>query len=55
MRSLPLYEKDLYVRVQVFDWIYNADDLLNDRVISENGERFQITSWENKIKQAEAL
>lgn len=57
---MPLYDKDLYIRMQVFDWLYSSEDLLTDRdpsCIDEqghfNGLRLPILAWENRIKQAE--
>jgi hypothetical protein len=59
MKRLPLYDKELYIRMQVFEWLFSADDLLNNRGINDgeeqNKENLNISKWERKIKQVDNL
>jgi hypothetical protein len=59
MKRLPLYDKELYIRMQVFEWLFSADDLLNNRGINDgeeqNKEKLNISKWEKKIKQVDNL
>ena len=49
MRLLPVYDKVLFLRVQVYDWLFSVLEMLEPTDL----EPMPIGTWEGKIKQAD--
>lgn len=50
MRQLPVYDKGLFLKVLVYDWLFSTLDMLEET--NEDG-LLSIGSWDSKLKQAE--
>ena len=42
-----MYDKEMVIKMQVFDWLYSASDMLNPL---NKQEQHSLGSWDVKIK-----
>jgi len=52
---MPLYDRELATKFQVFDWLYSSVDILNQKHEEGKDDQLTIGSWDAKIKQAEVF
>lgn len=49
MKSLPVYDKQLFIKMQVFEWLFQSLDLL------EGKEKLSLGQWDAKLRLAETF
>ena len=50
MKKIPVYDKESFVKVQVFDWLFTILDMIKTK---DKEEPKSIGTWESKVKQSE--
>ena len=50
MKKIPVYDKESFVKVQVFDWLFAILDMIKPK---ESEEPKSIGTWETKMRQSE--
>jgi hypothetical protein len=50
MRKIPVYDRDIFVKVQIFDWFFSVLDMFNSK---EGEEPKSVGTWEAKLKHIE--
>jgi hypothetical protein len=51
MSNLPLYDKEIFLRMKVFEWLFHCDEILTKNC--NDPEAMNIQGWEAKLNQAE--
>ena len=55
MNLIPLYDKEIALRMQVFEWLFHCNQLLNRGSEDDVSLLMNILGWETKLLQAKKL
>lgn len=55
MALTPLYDKEIALRMQVFEWLFHCNQLLSRSSEDDASLSMNILGWETKLVQAEKL
>jgi hypothetical protein len=49
---LPVFDKELFIKIKAFDWLFTAANFLNN---NNRDSYLSIGSWDTLMKEAEKL
>ena len=49
MSKLPVYDKDIFMKIQAYDWVFSVYQLLDTK---DEGPLPTIGQWESVVKQS---
>jgi hypothetical protein len=50
MRQIPIYDKELFMKMQVYEWMFSSLDMLEPPENDPKYEPLSLGTWESKIK-----
>jgi hypothetical protein len=51
IKSLACYDKELFLKIEAFDWIVHCSNLLNGQTSCDGGQTLNLLYWQNLFGQ----